>query len=117
MICVPMLKFSLNNEAWPEQRGYSQFPSAHGAQREPGPKTSSRISMNTFTKNAARLLKGVAALSVAAVGLAIAPSAQAQSGTVTLTNCSATNGTMTGFTWNGSVLSVTCTAGTDPGPG
>jgi hypothetical protein len=74
--------------------------------------------MNTFTKNAARLLKGVAALSVAAAGLALAPFAQAQSGTVSLTNCSATNGAMTGFTWNGSVLSVTCSAGTvDPGPG
>jgi hypothetical protein len=70
--------------------------------------------MNTFTKNAARLLKGVAALSVAAAGLALAPLAHAQSGTVTLTNCSATNGTMTGFTWNGSVLTVNCS---DPGPG
>ena len=74
--------------------------------------------MNTFTKNAARLLKGVAALSVAAAGLALAPLAHAQAGTVSLTNCSATNGAMTGFTWNGSVLSVTCSAGgVDPGPG
>jgi hypothetical protein len=72
--------------------------------------------MNTFTRNAARLLKGVAALSVTAFGLALAPVAQAQSGTVSLGNCSATNNAMTGFTWSGSVLTVTCPAGGGGGP-
>jgi len=73
--------------------------------------------MNTFTKNAARLLQGVAALSVAAAGLAFAPLAQAQTGTVSITNCSATNSSLTGFTWNGSSLTVTCAASSGgPGP-
>ena len=78
--------------------------------------------MNTFFNKAARLgtvLKGVAAFSVAAFGLALAPQASAQSGTVTLSNCSS-GSTMTGFTWNGSTLTVTCSSsggGTTPPPG
>jgi len=70
--------------------------------------------MNTNSTSAAwlsRLLKAAAALTMAASAVAFAPLAHAQAGTVTLTNCSSTNTAMTGFAWNGSSLSVTCSSG------
>ena len=67
--------------------------------------------MNTNSTSAAwlsRLLKAAAAVTMAASAVAFAPLAHAQTGTVSVGNCTTTNTAMTGFAWNGSTLTVNC---------
>ena len=75
--------------------------------------------MKTNTKQSAvgLVLKGAATAFLALGFAALAPVANAQSGTLTLSNPSSCS-TFSGFTWNGSALSVTCTSTgtTNPNP-
>ena len=75
--------------------------------------------MKTNTKQSAMglALKGAATAFLALGFAALAPVANAQSGTLTLSNPSSCS-TFSGFTWNGSALSVTCTSTgtTNPNP-